>query len=288
MIGRPENPMLRAVTGLEGGLVARGSTCGVVSGGILGLALHYEKEIDSAGDDAEEKIMENARDYAKWFEKSFGGTRCEGRSGVNWYTSKGQMRYFFPGGGLARCISHIGHAADKLYSYRNARLPLVKCGRAPSAGLYHCARPVLENVRRRTGVGDPLLEKMSFVLDGGVAYTGGVCGAVAGAVMAMNLIHGLDVRHIHYGRTIQAFVTGHLNLLRAAPRGMPEPFGIGKEIVERFVGKAGSIDCKVITGAVFDDGPSFQKYMGSSARCAGLIEAATDAAVSAVNRWGKK
>jgi len=44
MIGKPENELLRSFTGLEGGVVASGSTCGVVSGGAMGLALlHHEK-----------------------------------------------------------------------------------------------------------------------------------------------------------------------------------------------------------------------------------------------------
>jgi len=36
MIGKPENKLLKSITGLEGGVVATGSTCGVVSGGAIG------------------------------------------------------------------------------------------------------------------------------------------------------------------------------------------------------------------------------------------------------------
>jgi hypothetical protein len=42
MIGRREDRLLQASAGLEGGIVASGSTCGVVSGGALGLALMHD------------------------------------------------------------------------------------------------------------------------------------------------------------------------------------------------------------------------------------------------------
>ena len=44
MIGRRENRMLKAFTGLKGGIVASGSTCGIVTGGALGIALMYDEQ----------------------------------------------------------------------------------------------------------------------------------------------------------------------------------------------------------------------------------------------------
>ena len=49
MIGKPENELLRSSTGLEGGVVASGSTCGVFSGGAMGLALSHHDEIMEKG-----------------------------------------------------------------------------------------------------------------------------------------------------------------------------------------------------------------------------------------------
>ena len=51
MIGRQEDRVLKAFTGLEGGIVASGSTCGLVTGGALGLAqMHDNKEVVSGLD----------------------------------------------------------------------------------------------------------------------------------------------------------------------------------------------------------------------------------------------
>ncbi len=49
MIGKHEDMALRSATGSEGGLVARGSTCGVVTGGALGIALMRVEELDKGG-----------------------------------------------------------------------------------------------------------------------------------------------------------------------------------------------------------------------------------------------
>ena len=49
MIEKPEVKLLKSCTGLEGGVVATGSTCGVVSGGAIGLALSHYDEIMEKG-----------------------------------------------------------------------------------------------------------------------------------------------------------------------------------------------------------------------------------------------
>ena len=46
----------------------------------------------------------------------------------------------------------------------------------------HCAQRVLKGIREHTGVGDDLLEQLSFVFDGGIGLQGGACGALAGAI----------------------------------------------------------------------------------------------------------
>ena len=49
MTDSQDNDFIKAVTGLEGGCVACGSTCGVVSCGSLGIALNHESEIAANG-----------------------------------------------------------------------------------------------------------------------------------------------------------------------------------------------------------------------------------------------
>ena len=49
MIDEQDDDILKAFTGLEGGVVASGSTCGVVSGGAMGLAISHYDEIKNLG-----------------------------------------------------------------------------------------------------------------------------------------------------------------------------------------------------------------------------------------------
>ena len=58
--------MLKSFTGLEGGVVATGSTCGVVSGGAMGLALSHYDEIIEKGMPAQAGLLALIGEYVKW------------------------------------------------------------------------------------------------------------------------------------------------------------------------------------------------------------------------------
>ena len=83
MISRREDVLLQAVSGLLGGVVCRGSSCGVVSGGALGLALMHEDELLENGLESEVGLISLVGGYAKWFERSYGTTLCKERVGVD-------------------------------------------------------------------------------------------------------------------------------------------------------------------------------------------------------------
>jgi len=265
--------------------VASGSTCGVVTGGAFGLALLHENELQERGIAAEAEVLSQAAQYTRWFEDSFGSSFCRERSGVNFYSSFGQLRYFLPGDRVSKCLWHLRGAMRQLHSYQEKDLPSVDINpnemqRKP----IHCAKAVLEGIQERTGIGDPLLERLSFVFDGGVGYQGGVCGALAGAVLGINLRLGLDIRELNYFQTIKAFVMGHINLLLDKPIGKPEPFGVGKELVQNFREKAGAEECRAITGKDFSGWSDFQAHISSSDQCGGLIELATTEASNAIEK----
>jgi hypothetical protein len=281
MSGRRENVMLRAATGLEGGMVASGSTCGVVTGGALGIALMEGPML------SHQETMKRVSEYVDWFQDNFATTLCRERTGVDFYKTKGQLRYFLPGERVGRCLWHIGKAMAHISSLRDEPFSLKgELVRESLADDIHCAQAVLKGVREKTGVGDDLLEKASFVLDGGVAYKGGACGAIAGAVMAVNIALGWNIREMSYIRTIKDFVTGHLNLIRKHAKAMPEPFAIGKEIVKELHAKAGCLECSQIVGRSFGGHDDFQAYIHSSQICTELIKMAVEKASEAIQRYG--
>jgi len=285
MIGRREDRVLKATTGLEGGVVASGSTCGVITGGGLGLALMHDNMLQEEGTAAEARVLSLIGEYFRWFEESFGSSFCGERSGVDFYTTFGQLRYFLPGDRVGKCLWHLRGAMRHLYTYQEKELPAVnlepkETQREPK----HCAQEVLRGIRDRTGIGDPLLERLSFVFDGGVAFQGGICGALAGAIMGINLLLGLDIRDISYFQTLKAFSVGHINLLVDKPIGEPEPFGVGKSIVQRFRDEAGATECRTITEKVFSDWNDFQGHITSSDKCSELIELSVTEASDAIKR----
>ena len=285
MIDRREDPVLKAFTGLEGGIVASGSTCGVVTGGALGLALMYDAVLQEKGITAEMGMMSLIGDYIKWFEDSYGSSLCRERSCVNFYTTGGQLRYLLPGDRVGKCLWHIRGAMRYLYACQEKGLPVIDV--EPKGTQYepiHCAQVVLRGIRERTGIGDPLLERLSFIFDGGVGFQGGVCGALAGAVMGLNLLLGMNIRETSYFKTLKAFTVGHINLLLDKPIGKPEPFGVGKNIIQRFREEAGAIECRTITEKEFSGWTDFQKHISSSDKCTGLIELVTTEASKAIKR----
>ncbi len=278
MTGRPDDAMLMACTGLEGGVVASGSTCGVVTGGVLSLACAAEHSLLNGAPGARSAVIERAQGFVRWFEQTYGSCLCRERTGVDFYTPSGQLRYLVPGDKVARCLWHMRGAMRYLYHHRKPEdetagftiEPAAPC----SSSRGQCGLAVLEGVRNETGVGNIRLERAAFVLDGGVALSGGVCGALAGAIMAVNMVLGLQVRRMSYGGRVASFVRGHANLLRRADTVAPEPFGVGRKVLKAFKNIAGETECRAITGRTFSGEGEFQAHMADAASpCRNLIQA---------------
>ena len=284
MISRREDNVLKSVAGLVAGI--RGSTCGVVSGGALGLTLMHEETLQSDGIEAEVALISMAGDYVKWFEETYSTALCRERSRVDFWSLGGLLRYILPGDRMLPCLSHISGSMKYLYDNQQRDLPSIEVEHEDEATKpIHCAKAVLEGIRSNTNIGDPLLERMSIVMDGGVGLKGGVCGALAGAIMAINILVGINLRDTSMLKSYIAFFKG-LKYLRAdKPAEIPDPYDVGKIIVNQFLEEAGSINCCIITGEEFSDWTSFQTYVSSSERCKGLIDLSIREATSAIEKY---
>lgn len=286
MFDMPNNQILKAYTGLDGGVVASGSTCGVVSGGAMGLAISHYDELMINGLPAQVAVLSLIGGYTKWFEAIYGSTLCRDRSGVDFYKAKGQIRYLIPGDKTAKCMWHMRGAIRHLYSYHKKELPAVNMNNSENEDEpIHCAKKVLEGIREQTGIGNDNLEQLSFIFDGGIGLQGGVCGALAGAIMGINLLLGLNIHDTSYYQSVKAFVVGHINLLRNKPVLSPEPFNVGKQIVQKFREEAGGMECKVITEKEFSGWSEYQSYVKSSIKCEGLIALATNEASKVIEMY---
>lgn len=287
MIGAPRNLMLRAATGLEGGCVAHGATCGLVTGGSLGLALAHQKALERGDTAAETALLGRVGEYVKWFEASFGSAYCRKCTRVDFYTLSGQLRYLMPGDKVAGCMARVRGAARYLHETVDRALPVPgdPPGASATGPARHCAREVLRAIREKTGLGDPYLETASVALDGGTGLSGGLCGALAGAILGVNLLLGLDVRNTPYTGIIRAFLAGHVNLLLDDTSRKREPFAVGRGVVSRFKQAAGALTCAAVTGKRFASREDFQVHMGASEQCEKLIRHAADLATGEIEKW---
>jgi hypothetical protein len=240
------------------------------------------EELDRGGDAAQLAVMKEVREYVDWFKKGFKTTLCRERTSVDFYKTAGQLRYFLPNA-VGRCLWHTGKAANYLNLLSASPLKVaIKNTTNPNSETIHCATKVLRGVRESCGVGDEIVEKISFVLDGGVALSGGLCGAMAGAVMAANLVFGWDIRTMSYPAAIREFVRGHVNLLRKHTSKNRETFAIGKDIMNRLRGMETSLECSHITGKTFSSWDDFQAHMHSSSPCRNLIKGAIEIACESI------
>jgi hypothetical protein len=273
---------VKASAPLEGGAQDAGSTCGVVSGGCLSLALANIEDILSAKPGKGEALYRRMREYTEWFEGEFGSNLCRERCGVDLSKFSGFMNYLLTGKVFSRCVYHIGKAASRLAIM--VELPLEEAKivsdldrKLASEGGY-CAAEVMRGIREATDHGSLFLEQISVALDGGIGLSGGLCGALAGALLPLGLIWGIDPRSAGIMRTAAAYVKGHANL--HLNRREPEIWTVANQVARNFKREFGSLECKDIIGRGFSSGEELQEFMAGSEKCAEIkrwcLEKCTD------------
>ncbi|MGB9499412.1 MAG: C-GCAxxG-C-C family (seleno)protein [Dissulfuribacterales bacterium] len=195
--------------------------------------------------------------------------------------------YFLTGRRLAGCFWHIRGATRHLYLMKNngSNEAASTDSENNSEQAVHCAQTVLEGIRRKTGIGDQRFEELSFIFDGGVGFSGGLCGAMVGAITGINLLLGMPVREMSYWEIIKGFSVGHANLLVEKPFGAPEPFMAGKQIIEKFKGKFGSFECSTLTGKPFSGWDEFQGFITEAKTCQGLMDFAVEEASEVIRQY---
>lgn len=286
----PDDDILAAATGFEGGCGGCGSTCGVITGGALVLAQAIDDRGKGESPPSDGDMIRSAGAYHRWFQDMFGTTLCAERTGVNFHSARGLLRYFLPGNRMARCFSHIGPAAAYLtdqiqrYTPGERRFENTKAGNDGSE-IVHCAGSVLERLDGGVDGTRQRLMRISAVFDGGVGLSGGLCGALAGALLAVNVRFGARVRRTSLIRTATDFVIGHMHLIRRPGVSLPDPYAIGKEIVTRFREVVGGVACRDITGRTFDTPEKLQEYHRTNKPCRTVFDISVGIAEDILSRW---
>ncbi len=273
-LGVNERTAVTAGCPLEGGGASEGSTCGVVTGGCMAIVLAHLADVLGGEAGKGEALYQRLREYTTWFEESFGSTLCRERSGVNVNEVVGFMDYLFTGKVVTRCVNHIGKAVTRLIELMN--LPLEGGGEASeldgrlAAGGGYCAAEVMRGIRGETGHGSLYLERLSTALDGGAGLSGGLCGALGGALLSFGLVWGMDPRKEGIIGTLVPFVRGHVNLYMG--RSEAELWAVANPFLREFKQRFGSLECRDITGRRFGDGTGLAEHMEASELCAEIKE----------------
>jgi len=280
-----ETTSLKASCPLEGGATSEGSTCGVVSGGCLSIVLGHLGDIVDGGAGKGEALYGRMREYTAWFEDSFRSTLCRERCGEDLNTPSGFAKYILLGRFLSRCGIHIGKAVSQLM--RLIERPLeegegaAEIDRRLSESGGYCAAEVMRGVREATGHGSLYLEQLSAAYDGGIGLSGGLCGALAGALMPIGLIWGFQPRAAGLIDTVQFNVRGHINLYM--DRREPEMWSVGNPLVREFRRRFGSLECKDIVGRSFESGKELAEFVPASPLCSEIKDWCRDQAVERIS-----
>ena len=133
---------------------------------------------------------------------------------------------------------------------------------------FGCAESVLIATSESMNIKSELIPRIASGFCGGVANTNGMCGAVNGAIMAINIIHGRD-RHDE---------SKDMNYQKV------------QQFIEKFESKFDSISCPVLTGCDLSIEEGQQKFNKNNIhqKCANYTGEATRMVLEIIQTNDKK
>ncbi len=281
-----DDDVLKAVLGLEGGVFSKGSTCGVVTSGALTLAMLMDSKISEWKTEDEIKLHALIKNYLTWFQEKYGSTLCRERTGLDFWKSSDLSKLSLPHK-LFKELAHTGGSAKYLYSIKDLEPETEINLDSDFQNKFHCAKQVLEKIRKSTEVGNSAVERISIALDGGVGLQGGACGALTGAVMALSLHLGKDIRN-------SSILTNMKDMKESVKKlneqkSFDDFFSVGGKFMSSFLEQTPSLECKDICNKNFNSWKEFQEFgaSDSSKECHKLIEFAANKAIELINKKGE-
>jgi C_GCAxxG_C_C family probable redox protein len=127
---------------------------------------------------------------------------------------------------------------------------------------YFCAESVLLAITENQGIQSDLIPKIATGFCSGISRTGGMCGAVSGAIMGINLVAG-----------------------RSSPSESTEPsYALTQKFISQFEREYGSVNCRQLIGCdlATEIGQQFFMENHLMERCLQYAEGATHMAISLI------
>ncbi|MBP7763687.1 MAG: C-GCAxxG-C-C family protein [Deltaproteobacteria bacterium] len=114
-LGRGHDDVIRAMGAFGGGLGGYGEVCGALAGALAVIGLRYSRA--SAGEKENPKMWSDAQEMVRRFRDEIvgqGGTiACRDIARVDW-TNRDEVRAFYRGERVQKCIGIVGATADVL------------------------------------------------------------------------------------------------------------------------------------------------------------------------------
>ena len=125
---------------------------------------------------------------------------------------------------------------------------------------YFCAESVLLAIAESRGIQSDLIPKIATGFCSGISRIGGMCGAVSGAIMGINLVAG-----------------------RSSPSESLEPsYALTQKLISQFERQYGSVNCRTLIGCDLASEAGQRTFMENNLmeRCYQYAEEATRMAIS--------
>ena len=133
---------------------------------------------------------------------------------------------------------------------------------------FFCAESVLQALAESQGIHSDLIPRIASGFCSGVARTGGMCGAVSGAILGIDLVAG-----------------------RNLPTESIEPsYALAQKMIRLFESEYGSVNCRQLLGCDLASEAGQRYFMENNLmeHCYGYAEAATRMALSLIAEYGSK
>ena len=127
---------------------------------------------------------------------------------------------------------------------------------------YFCAESVLSAIAENQGIQSDLIPKIATGFCSGISRTGGMCGAVSGAIMGINLVAG-----------------------RSSPsESIESSYTLTQKLISHFEKQYGSVNCRQLIGCdlATEEGQRYFLENNLMERCLQYAEDATRMAISLI------
>jgi C_GCAxxG_C_C family probable redox protein len=248
LLGIEDRQILKAATGLGGGIGHEGDTCGALTGGILSLGLFYQ-------DDDCHRLYRDCDEYYRRFKVRSGSSKCMDIIGIK--LNQGyDIRHFFLKG--IRCLKVVFNSIESVFDIiqmPGGGLPSedrYQIGPPFDTGRFHCAGAVLSRIEPQLNLNLTSILKISRGFSGGIAFQGDICGALMGGVVALGIIYGTELQST---KPVRFLRTGLVAMQQGSRVFQHEDLHPSfraslrvSKLYRGFVSRFGSTDCTEILG----------------------------------------